>query len=229
MRALLVAAVVAFAGSPALAGSANIWNGFYAGGSIGGAWGNDTVTNSARGVDPGPFKFNFGGPVIGATAGYNAQFGSVVLGVEGDLAYFGPEGSGYIPSTSPGQHQDLTLGDGLLGDLTGRAGVAFGPTLLYAKGGYAFFTGEGNQATTKDGYTPTSTGSFSGWTVGGGVEQMLTPSISVKLEYQHFGFGKESGYQTATVADPPTPVGYRFYNEHDVSFDAVKFGANFHF
>lgn len=65
MRALLVAAVVALAGSPALAGSANIWNGFYAGGSIGGAWGNDTVTNSAPGVDPGPFNFDFGGPVIG--------------------------------------------------------------------------------------------------------------------------------------------------------------------
>jgi outer membrane immunogenic protein len=226
MRAFLAVALVALAGSPALAGSGNVWNGFYAGGSLGGAWGNASVTDTNGGVDPGPFDYDFGGPVVGATAGYNAQFGSIVLGVEGDLSYFGPKGSGYVPSSNPGYHQDLTLGDGLLGDFTGRAGVAFGGTLLYAKGGYAFFTGEASQATTYPGYATTSTDTFSGWTVGGGIEQMLTATVSLKLEYQHFDFGKQTGLQTS-ITDPP--IGYHYYNEHDISFDAVKFGANVHF
>ena len=71
-----------------------------------------------------------------------------------------------------------------LGSVTGRLGYAFGPALLYAKGGYALkhaisrltppaapvaFTTSGNH---RDGYT-----------VGAGLEYMFAPNWSAKLEY----------------------------------------------
>jgi len=101
--------------------------------------------------------------------------------------------------------------------------------LIYAKGGFAFFDGEAKQATTKPGYAPTGTDTFTGWTLGGGAEYFLTRSISLKAEYLHFDFGTQRAYQTTTVADPPTPVGYQFNNWHDVSFDSVKAGIAYHF
>jgi len=108
-------------------------------------------------------------------------------------------------------------------------GVTFDGLLIYAKGGFAFFDGEAKQATTKPGYAPTGTDTFTGWTLGGGAEYFLTRSISLKAEYLHFEFGTQRAYQTTTVADPPTPVGYQFNNWHDVSFDSVKAGIAYHF
>jgi outer membrane immunogenic protein len=53
--------------------------------------------------------------------------------------------------------------------------------------------------------------------------------VSIKAEYQHFDFGEEHGNQTALMADPPTPAGFRFDNFTTVDFDTFKVGLNFHF
>jgi outer membrane immunogenic protein len=53
------------------------WTGFYIGGNGGGGWGRS-------GSDLGGHMDTSGG-VAGGTAGYNAQLGNWVLGVEGDL------------------------------------------------------------------------------------------------------------------------------------------------
>nr|AGD93248.1 porin [uncultured bacterium] len=205
------------------------WSGFYAGIHAGALDGDTRVTNTAPGVDPGPFDYSIDGGFGGITFGYNWQAGNVVFGVEGDLGYLDPSGQGIIPSSDPVHHQDLTLDSGLYGDLTGRVGFSFDRVLLYAKGGAAFFDGEAMQASTRPEYAPTGTDTFTGWTAGAGVEYAVTNKISIKAEYQHFDFGEEHGYQTSLVADPPTPVGYRFDNYTTVDFDTFKIGLNYHF
>jgi hypothetical protein len=90
---------------------------------------------------------------LGGTAGYNLQRGNFVFGVEADIGYMNLNGSGIIPSSTPPNHRDATLDGGLYGDVTGRLGYAFDCTLVYAKGGSAFYDGEGKQVTTKPGYT----------------------------------------------------------------------------
>ena len=206
------------------------WTGGYIGAHIGGVWGDVDVKDDIKdGVLPGPFGYSVDGVFGGGTAGYNLQFDNFVIGIEGDLGFIDPNGSGIIPSSNPIYHQDITLDSGLYGDITGRLGVTFDGLLIYAKGGFAFFDGEAKQATTKPGYAPTGTDTFSGWTLGGGAEYFLTRSISLKAEYLHFEFGTQRAYQTTTVADPPTPVGYQFNNWHDVSFDSVKAGIAYHF
>jgi outer membrane immunogenic protein len=205
------------------------WTGFYAGLSAGYAHANAKVTDISPGVARGPFSYSSDGGIGSGQVGYNWQINSFVLGAEADIGYMGSDGKGIIGSTNAGSHQDLTLDGGLYGDVTARVGYAFGPALIYAKGGFAFFNGEARQTTTNPGYATTGTDTFTGWTIGGGVEYMIMQNLSVKVEYQHFDFGTQSGFQTALVADPPTPAGFRFRNETDLTADAVKIGMNYRF
>ncbi len=93
----------------------------------------------------------------GVRAGYNYQAGSFVVGVEGALEYS-------VNTTGPFVLPNVTDAG-----VVARAGVAMGRTLLYGvAGGGAMFNG-----TT----TPY-------WTVGAGVEAMLTNTLSVRADYR---------------------------------------------
>lgn len=214
---------------PAASGGAYgpTWTGFYLGADVGGAWGNAVLKDTNGGVAPGPFPFSPSGVFGGGTAGYNLQAGHFVFGVETDVGYMDLSGSTTIGSAHAGSHQNVTLDGGAYGDLTGRIGYSLGQTLVYAKGGFAFYDGQGKQATTSPGYAPTGTGTFTGWTVGGGAEYFLSPAWSVKAEYLHFDFGHQGGYQT-NVGDLSSPLGYRFANNFDLTADSVKAGINYH-
>ena len=205
------------------------WTGFYAGVSAGYVHHSAEVRDISPGVAPGPFSYSADTGLGSGQIGYNYQINNFVLGAEGDIGYMGGDGKGIIGSTNAGSHQDLTLDGGVYGDATARLGYAFGPVLLYAKGGFAFFNGEAKQATTNPGYAPTGTDTFTGWTIGGGLEYLLTQNVSVKVEYQHFDFGEQDGYQTAVVADPPTPAGFRFLNKTELTAETVKVGLNYRF
>ncbi|MEO8882546.1 MAG: outer membrane beta-barrel protein, partial [Devosia sp.] len=110
---------------------------------------------------------------------------------------------------------------------TGRLGLAFDQTLLYAKGGVALYGGQAMQATTKTSYTPTGTGAFVGWALGAGIEQFISSNVSLKAEYEHLGFGSQLGYQT-NVSDVSTPIGYKFNNWTEFGIDTVKVGIDYH-
>ncbi len=211
------------------------WSGFYAGAHIGGAWGDADVRDIDGGVNPGPFSYSPGGAFGGGTAGYNVQIRKVVIGVEGDLGYLDLSGGTTIPSSDPKYHQDLTLDGGLYGDITGRLGFAFDRALIYAKGGFAFYEGEALQATTKSYYDKSGTDTFTGYTVGGGIEYLIARNISLKVEYLHFGFGDEGGSQTkahtapAGEVDDGTAIGSVFHNTTSLSADSIKVGVAYHF
>jgi len=225
---LCLAFVALGCSSPALAKPVVYnWDGFYVGAHVGGVWGDVNVTDDITdGVPPGPFGYSINGVFGGGTAGYNLQYENFVIGVEGDLGELNPSGSGIIPSSTPPNHQDTTLDSGLYGDITGRLGVTVYEALIYAKGGYAFFDGEARQTTTKPGYATTGTDTFNGWTLGGGVEYLITPNVSIKAEYLHFDFRPEVGFQTS-ITDPP--IGHQYHNWTDLTFDSVKAGIAYHF
>lgn len=234
--ALILAAAPAFAadlgGPPAEAPRAAEqplkWSGPYAGVHLGYARGDVSVLDDVKdGVTPGPFGYHANGGFGGLTLGYNWQAGSLVYGLESDLGYMNLTGHGIIPSSNPAAHQDITLDGGWYGDLTGRLGFAVDRTLFYAKGGGAFYTGQAKQATTNPGYVPTGTGTFTGWTYGGGIEHFITPTLSLRAEYLHFDFGKQGGYQT-NVGDLSSPIGYRFHNWTSLDADTFKVGLAVH-
>ena len=69
---------------------------------------------------------------------------------------------------------------------------------------------------------------FTGWTIGGGMEQYVNPNLSFKVEYQHYDFGTQAGYPT-NESDPDSPTGYQFYNWTTLKADSVKVGLNWRF
>jgi outer membrane immunogenic protein len=195
------------------------WTGLYVGAHAGGAWSNATLTDQS-GVTFAPpgTGLNVGGSGWhgGAQFGYNTQFGGWVFGIEGDLSYTDVRGT----TTSP-LGADVTTRLNWLGTVTGRLGIAWDRTLLYAKAGAAFgetsfsarvplvvdFQGKDTRA---------------GWTVGAGAEYALGDNLSVKAEYNYIDLG------TRTVTLRP-PVGGSILSDARITQHMIKLGANYKF
>src|ERR1700761_1972172 len=185
------------------------WTGFYIGGHIGGAFpgSNNLESSNARfmGGVQGGFDYEFSNNwVIGAEAQYSWLTGNS----GGGVAFPG----GTIATANSDQ----------LGSVTGRLGYAFGPTLLYAKGGYAWRDND-NLGVTTAGIPVafTNTGDRrDGYTVGAGIEYMFTPNWSIKGEYQYYNFGS-----TTFTSGPAPIVGARFRDDERT----VKLGINYRF
>jgi len=195
------------------------WNGFYAGGTVGGDWQNaDTkysavpspfsvviVPDLANGAIPNDIKKTGSGFIGGATAGLNVQASSIVWGVEGDISWLGAKSTNNVaggpPSfANPGDTTTLKTGADWLATARGRVGFLLTPkTLLYGTGGLAV-----GQVNSSSMFTPTlgstcannslcSTGSGSstqyGWTAGAGAETALTPRWSLKIEGLYYDLG----------------------------------------
>jgi outer membrane immunogenic protein len=209
--------------TPAAASAFN-WSGFYVGGHVGGAWGHFKATDLDAYYALGAVTtLDSNGIFGGGTLGYNFQTGSLVLGIEADLGGMdigkatSPAGAGAFPGAQIG------IKSGFYGDVTGRLGYAWGQTLLYAKGGWAFFDGgdqffQGAGAAFTSRTTP---GTFNGWTLGGGFEYAINPAWSVKLEYLHFEFGDQTFGISA--------LGLLFRFREELKVDTIKFGLNYRF
>lgn len=232
MKAVLLASTILFAatgdGMAADAVAADPvaapynWTGFYAGVHGGYSWG------SGDGPYPSPVvRFETAYPeaqggLLGVQAGYNHQWGSFVLGVEGDLSYSWADGSSRI-NTFPGGTDAGARDDSeysYLASITGRAGYAFDRTLLYAKGGIAFTRLEMSDYDDPDNFNARGADNLTGWTIGGGVEHALNDKWSVKGEYQFYRFSGD------VALDDPVP--FRTY-EGDFNVHAVKIGLNYKF
>jgi outer membrane immunogenic protein len=185
------------------------WTGFYIGGHVGAAFpgSNSLDTSSVRfmGGLQGGFDYQFSNNwVIGAESQYSWLAGNS----GGGVAFPG----GTVASANTDQ----------IGSVTGRLGYAFGPTLLYAKGGYAWRNNDNINVAT--GGTPaiftTNGNRRDGYTVGAGLEYMFTPNWSIKGEYQYYNFGS-----TTFTSGPAPVVGTRFQNDEHT----VKVGINYRF
>ena len=168
------------------------WTGFYIGGHVGGAFGgSDNV------LAPGFNGGNDGVLMGGGQVGYDYQFApNWVMGIEANYSFL-DTGSSFANRG--------------LGSVTGRLGYTWGPTLLYAKGGYAWA-----DSRFTDGFG--GDGGRDGYTVGAGLEYMFTPNFSGKLEYQYYDFG------TVSVNNALGFVGSFRNDQH-----TIKAGLNYRF
>jgi len=185
------------------------WTGFYIGGHVGGAFGSDNSLTGSNGRFLG-----------GVQGGADYQFANNwVVGIEAQYSWLT---NGNSSVAFPGGSV-VTGNDRGIGSVTGRLGYAWGPTLLYAKGGYAF---RDNSLGVTDGAgTPlafaTTGNRDDGYTVGAGLEYMFAPNWSAKVEYQYYNFGNT----TFAAGSPVDLVGTRFHNDEHT----VKAGLNYRF
>ena len=187
---------------PAMVSPAYNWSGFYIGAMGGYGWGSGDSDSSG----------GFGG----GTVGYNWQFpgSQFVFGVEVDAA-----GASIKESFTEDQGGILVTQDSKInsfGSVAGRAGFAMDAALLYAKGGYAWAN---NKATISGGGVSFSDSqTHSGYTIGGGLEYLFTPSWSAKAEYMYTSLGGETYNFGGFPLDSP-----------NLDFHTIKVGVNYHF
>jgi outer membrane immunogenic protein len=202
------------------------WTGFYIGGHAGHAWANADWTfqnNSQFNSDPGDkFRHNLHGGFGGIQIGFNRQVGRWVWGLEGTLSGVDVEKASFSPFL---KSDTLSTDISTLWTITGRLGYTWDRWLAYGKAGYAggrieisavdvIQVGEfqsANQAKTHH-----------GWTVGLGVEYLLTQNVVFGIEYAYIDLGK-ARYQTVDSA------GTLFDVDNDVTAHSVMARLSYKF
>jgi len=209
-------AVLALIGaSEAAAQDSSPWTGIYVGVEggyheldAGASWSNPQAdTSNLDGVD---------GLVGGLLAGYGFEAGNdVVLGVETDLLFHDlSEQSGPIPASTD---DGFAFASDMLWSLSARAGMAVTEDVqVFIKAGYSTMDYETDLR--RDFVNEASdSGWLHGFHVGGGVEIMLTDTISAKAEYRYVDFSKSS-------VDSPSGFSANVNPDMHMGF----FGINFH-
>lgn len=229
--------------APATTDPAYGWGGWYVGGNVGGGWGSSTTSNAfVNGAPPianqqaltaasprlAPDGFTAGGQV-----GYNQQVDRWLFGVEVDANYVdlkqsrtvtAPFPSGGTFTTTNSINTDWTV------SVRPRVGYIMGSSLVYATGGLAL-TDMNFGASYNDSAAQAEAAGFTktklGWTAGAGIEHLLTPNWSAKVEYLYSDFGKQS-VAGPVVAGPATATGI-IGHDIDLKTNTVRGGLNYHF
>ena len=150
------------------------WSGWYVGINGGGGWGDSHWQGIGR--------VGVSGGLAGGTAGYNWQFGQVVLGLEGDVDWAGLSGTNAL-ATCPGG--SCGTSDTWLSTVRGRLGYAADRFMPYVTGGAAF----SDIRATTPGFIG-ATNDKAGWTVGAGLEFAIAGNWTAKAEYLYVDLGK---------------------------------------
>jgi len=224
-RWVLGVGTIALAATPAYAQLSDDWGGPYVG-LLGGldwssAKGSYTgTTTGGEGGESGPppvvhydFDAHDTSLSFGGTAGFNFQFGPVVLGPEGDFMFVTDNGARVNDPGGSGNYDHID--NRWLGHLRGRVGLDLGGILAYVSGGGAFANIEAqHSAPDNGGMLYSETGTRSGPSIGVGMEGNLGQGWGWRIEY---------------LRDHIASHDYNFvpsvhYSDSDFSANSIRFG-----
>lgn len=174
-------------------------------------------------------------------AGYDMQFGPMVVGLVGELSAVDLEDSVTGFSSTPAAYV-FTRQVEQMAALRARVGFAVGPALIYATGGAAKAKVENSFRTTNTANSFTETvneDEADGYQLGGGVEWRLAPNLSVTGEYlysnlQPGDYVVRAGPGTAGPTNPfilpPNTAGTDMTRSNDgLELHALRIGMNVRF
>ncbi len=197
--------------APVVAPPVFSWTGFYLGVQAGGDWGSISGPfGDAPRTGFGPYSVDPDGVLLGGYAGYNWQWQSIVLGVDGDVnAALGDKTTDHNVLWNGTALYDIEGKQTWTADARLRAGYAIDRLLLYIAGGVAF--GDVYTSYAFAGRSPflSETTDRTGWTLGGGAEYAFTNSIVGRVEYRYTDLGRKS-----------------FTSISENTYDDVKFTSN---
>jgi outer membrane immunogenic protein len=239
---------------PMMADPAFSWTGFYIGLDAGWAGRRENNNYTAPGppAPPGFFaadaaaisagasgSLDSRGGAFGAVAGYNQQYGALVVGAEADFTWLGlsksvgstfpTPGAGLVTSSASAKTEWLVT-------IRPRAGIAIDRFFGYVTGGLALTQNNFSQSVAfPPGPSLAGTDSFSsnnvrvGGTLGAGLEYALTDHWTIKGEYLHVWVPSINGTSTghSPFALVVTPISYA--HNVNASLDLGKIGVNYKF
>jgi outer membrane immunogenic protein len=202
------------------------WQGAYIGGHVGWGFGTDRWTDTfgdVAGIAGSSLGMKTNGFIGGAQLGYNFQAGHWVYGVEGQFSWSaikGDESGSLPPATGTFDSRNRWLAS-----VTGRVGYALPRSLIYLKGGAAWT--DYSHDFLLNGVAgplifPGTSGTRSGWTIGGGIERAINDNWSFRTEYAFYDFGSE-GYNTSHPLFGPARMNI------EQQIHTVTFGVNYRF
>ncbi len=171
------------------------WGGAYLGFHAGYGWADSSWNFrelSIFGLEGERFSRDAQGWFGGGQIGYNWQSGKVVWGLEGTLSGSDIDHSSTNP-LDPDQRVKTEID--MMWSITGRLGYDWGGLLTYVKAGYAGANVEisaFDPDTLPDPTRASKSSTHNGWTVGGGLEYLVSPNIILGLEYTYTDFGDKT-------------------------------------
>ena len=152
-----------------------------------------------------------GGPQAGLVAGYDLQFGNIVVGAVADISALDSQRTVTGFSTTPANYaftQELES----MAAIRARLGYAVGPALVYATGGAAYAKAENRFSTTNTANSfveQSNEDDMDGWQAGAGLEWRLAPNLSVTGEYLYTSLDGD-GQVVRAGNNGTTPAGNPF-------------------
>lgn len=176
--------------------------------------GGAALGNSAAGGCRGDKDRIFGG----IHAGYDKQFGNVVLGVVADYNRTNVRDSVTAFSSTPASYT-LTRRLKDTASLRLRAGYAFGNTLVYGTGGVAWGKVKNRFTTTNTVNSFTTNGNDDAWgyRLGAGIEHKVTPNMSVGLLYTYQSLDDDN-YRVRAAGPAPATNPFILTNANGTDF-----------
>ncbi len=209
------------------------WTGFYAGANGGYAWSatdsklDATAYEYWNGYDDPAKTLSPSGGFGGGQIGYNWQQGHLVFGIETDIQGAAVSGSGRLDQLG-GDASAFAKSDlNWFGTLRGRAGYSFDSSLVYFTGGFAYGGVKDSLGVTSPGGDATKVAkedTETGYVLGGGIEHSLSPSWSLKAEYQYIDLG--STRLSASAGDECAWATASFRADH--AYHTIRIGLNYH-
>ena len=168
--------------------------------------------------------FSLSGGLVGAAAGCNYQVNRLVFGIENDFSWTNLRGT--APDMAPFSTMNSSQTSAKwLDTLRGRAGFAWGHSMLYATGGAAFTSTAANICDITTGACVSNARTRSGWVAGAGIEVAMLSDVSLKLEYLHADFGSQSYFNTQVALGQVTVITRNVRLTEDI----VRAGINWRF
>lgn len=250
--ALLAAAGTCLIAAPAMASDEDNWTGAYVGVSagynstssktattLGGNWSTEAQALRDFVTSRSASNMSVKAANIGAQIGYNAQIGEMlVVGAEADAALLTGK-TDYVRgplsySTTPALGYTFTnrIDPKSSYAVKAKLGVAMGPTLLYATGGWGWTrAGLGADIVSTAGYKKTASlnHTYDGFVVGGGIEHKFAPNISARLDYTYTDQGDFSYPTSYVTGSTSTTPAYGETISQNLKMHQVRVGVNFHF
>ena len=225
------------------------WTGFYVGLNAGYAWGSSDPSltgNVAPGANTAGIitpDLNPKGFIGGGQLGYNWQFGQWVVGGEIDFSGLNANADASISPffLTKGASKTVTWSSRYDWLFTARvrAGFLVSPTwLLYATGGLAVTHVKDSATCSAPVIGCTNAGgpntvvwsesdTLAGGTIGGGLETMLAPNWTARVEYLYARFKDTTPPATSTPPSPFNNVPPMFNFNHNLNI--VRFAVNYKF